>query len=259
MGLAVTISILVINEILKRVIIAGISWVGEDTNSEQLSSVTNGVFIAQFFNTGILLLLVNGNMSEHWPYALTKYFKGRYYDYYPSWYKNVGLKISMTMAINAFLPYSGLVSSLVVPGIFRLLDRKFQSNIYVTKKTSMAQYKQLYSGAEYVIHFKYSNILNIVYITCMYGIGMPILFVIAAINFFNQYMCERAIVAWCMKQPPALDDKLTNNSLEMLKYAPLLMLFNGFWMISNPQIFQNEHSPIPRRGMSMESNHLFDI
>jgi hypothetical protein len=57
--------IVIINLILKTVTIMGIEWVGEDTNSEQLTSITNGVFIAQFFNTGILILLVNGNMTEH--------------------------------------------------------------------------------------------------------------------------------------------------------------------------------------------------
>lgn len=59
--------IVVINLILKESIIALITWVGEDTISEQLASITNGVFYAQFFNTGILLLLVNANLSEHQP------------------------------------------------------------------------------------------------------------------------------------------------------------------------------------------------
>ena len=59
--------IVIVNTILKLVTIKGIEWVGEDTNSEQLTSITNGVFIAQFFNTGILILLVNGNMTEHSP------------------------------------------------------------------------------------------------------------------------------------------------------------------------------------------------
>lgn len=72
---------------------------GEDTCSEQLASITNGVFIAQFFNTGILLLLVNGNMTEHEPYFITKYIKGPFYDYQPLWYSNVGFKIVQTMLI----------------------------------------------------------------------------------------------------------------------------------------------------------------
>jgi len=70
---------------------------------------------------------------------------------------------------------------------------------YKTKKTSSAMFKALWSGGEYVIHFKYSGVLNIVYISCLYGIGMPVLFPIAAVNFFNQWVAERVIMAWCMK------------------------------------------------------------
>lgn len=121
----------------------------------------------------------------------------------------------------------------------------------------MAVYRDLYSGGDYVIHFKYSGILNIVYLTCMYGVGMPILFPLAALNFVNAYICERIVVAYFMKQPPALDDKLTKNALEMIKYAPLLMLFNGYWMISNQQIFKNTYSFIEDTTKRMISQHYF--
>jgi len=75
----------------------------------------------------------------------------------------------------------------------------------------------------------------------MYGIGMPLLFPVAAFNLLNQYICERVIVAYYMKQPPALDNKLIQNCLKMLKWAPLLMLANGYWMLSNNQIFKNTY------------------
>jgi hypothetical protein len=70
----------------------------------------------------------------------------------------------------------------------------------------MAQYKDLYSGVDYVIHFKCSGVINIVWVTMMYGVGLPILFPIAAFNFLNQYVCERIIVTYQTKLPPALDD-----------------------------------------------------
>lgn len=123
----------------------------------------------------------------------------------------------------------------------------------MTKCTSMAKFKNLYGGKDYVIHFKFSNILNILYITMMYGIGMPLLFPIATFNFLNQYLAERIIVAYHMKQPPALDDKLINNCIRMLKWAPLLLLGNGFWMISNQQIFENKYSFIKNMSDSMPS------
>jgi len=36
---------------------------------------------------------VNANLSEHWPYSLTKFVDGSYYDYTPNWYANVGTLI----------------------------------------------------------------------------------------------------------------------------------------------------------------------
>ena len=62
----------------------------EDTKSEQLSTITNYVFYAQFFNTALLILLVNANLSEQgWiPFNSTVDFK--YYDYVPEWYVDVG-------------------------------------------------------------------------------------------------------------------------------------------------------------------------
>jgi hypothetical protein len=90
----------------------------------------------------------------------------------------------------------------------------------------------------------------------MYGMGMPILFVIAAFNFLNQWVCERIIVAYQMKLPPSLDDKLTNNCINMLKWAPILLLFNGYWMISNKQIYQNNWSYLEKSDDTMVSQHF---
>ena len=62
-GNSVSFIIIGINIFLKELIIRMITWVGEDTHSERLSSITNGVFAAQFFNTGFVLLLVNANFK----------------------------------------------------------------------------------------------------------------------------------------------------------------------------------------------------
>jgi hypothetical protein len=64
-GQSIAFIIIGVNIILKMIIINLVYWVGEDTQSEQKSSITNGVFYAQFFNTGFLLLLVNAQATEH--------------------------------------------------------------------------------------------------------------------------------------------------------------------------------------------------
>ena len=258
-GQAVAFIIIAVNLILKAVIIALIQWIREDTVSQQLASITNGVFIAQFFNTGFLLLLVNANITEHEPSQVTKYFKGPFYDYMPRWYSEVGMKIVQTMMINSILPYVTLTTGFAIPALKRGIDRRFSGDIYKTKKTSMAMYKALYSGANYVIHFKYSGLLNITFITMMYGVGMPILFPLAAFNFFNQWLCERIIVSYQVQQPPIMDDKLTVNCIEMLYFSPLFLLINGYWMLSSPQIFDNAWTFITDSEHTMKSTHFLDF
>lgn len=55
---------LVINEILKIITIWLVERVRYPTHSERLTKITNGVFIAQFFNTGFLITLVSANFTE---------------------------------------------------------------------------------------------------------------------------------------------------------------------------------------------------
>lgn len=89
------------------------------------------------------------------------------------------------------MPYVNLVVAFVVPNIKRYLDNGFTGDPYNTKKTSIQNFKLVYTGVEYLIHFKYSDCLNVSYIAMMYGIAMPLLFPIAALTLISQWLSER--------------------------------------------------------------------
>jgi len=61
---------------------------------------------------------------------------------------------------------------------------------------SEREYVKLYSGPEYLLHFKYSYLLNISFITFMFGAGMPILFPIALLSVCIFYILERLNLAY---------------------------------------------------------------
>jgi len=119
----------------------------------------------------------------------------------------------------------------------------------------MAKYRAIYGGGEYLIHFKYSDALNITYVTCMYGIGIPLLFPVAALNLSLTLMGECLTTAFYASQPPAIHDTLTKIGLILLKLAPIILLFNSYWMIGNKQIFQNLWSYIDEDTDPMPSGH----
>jgi hypothetical protein len=152
MGLAIAIFIVVINLVLQRIIIGLVDWIGEDTHSQQLETITNLVFLAQFFNTGLLMLLINANMTEHSPHFITNLLAQDYYDYVPMWYSDVGYQILQTMLINAIKPpIMVALTGWAIPALKRWLDRSRTMDEYKTKKTSMTAYKTLYSGADYKV------------------------------------------------------------------------------------------------------------
>ena len=78
----------------------------------------------------------------------------------------------------------------------------------------------------------------------MYGVGMPVLFLVAAFTFFVMFTVERWAVCYIYKQPPSFDDKLTKNATALLKWAGLIYLGFGYWMLSNKMMFENKVLPI---------------
>jgi hypothetical protein len=89
--------------------------------------------------------------------------------------------------------------------------------------------------------------------------GVPILFPIAALSIFGQWMNERYNVAYVFKLPPTLNERLTKNGINVLRWAPLLFCINGYWMLSNQQIFNNKWSFVDHVGQQMKSGHQFHV
>ena len=67
----------------------------------------------------------------------------------------------------------------------RWLDSGRTGDRFKTKCKTITAYKKLHSGDDYLIYLKFSESLNVVYTTMMYGIGIPILFPLAALVIFN--------------------------------------------------------------------------
>jgi hypothetical protein len=109
-----------------------------------------------------------------------------------------------------------------------------------TNKKSLQTYVELYSGPIFFIHYKYSSIMNIVFVTMMYGMGLPILFPIAAFSFLTLYCMEKLLLHYVYREPPMYDEKLNKNALSILTYAPILYLAFGYWMLSSKQLLSNE-------------------
>ena len=238
-----------INYILRTVCIMLVDWIGYPTETERLSKTTTVTFIVQYFNSAFLLLMVNANMSEQ---PITFWLTtGSLPDFNTGWFRSVGDIIVGAMVFNIYYPILEVLGYWGLRILFRCLDRgcsckkekmgedgTMQPN---TKSTSIQGYISVYQGPLYFMHYKYSSILTIAYITFMYGFGMPVLFPIAMLSFVVLYLVEKFMLFYGFITPPMYDERLSNDVLTKLQFAPLLYLIFGYWMASSEQLLSNDN------------------
>ena len=166
------------------------------------------------------------------------------------------------MLLNALVPIFDILYAFVPKWFMQRYDQGWESDetqrLYKTKKTQIYQYLDLYTGPDYIVHYKFSGILNVTYVTMLYGLGLPMLFPIAFLSYFIFWATERYQIAYTYQLPPAMDDKMTVNAMKLLSYTPIMFLLNGYWMLSNMQMFDSKVSRIDQVNDRMQSGHTMD-
>ena len=95
------------------------------------------------------------------------------------------------------------------------------------------QYIDLYAGPTFQIDFRYSRLMNNIFVTMMYGCGLPILFPIALVSLVVTYFVEIYMLFYIYRVPPAYDISLHKSKLMTMEYAGVLYFAFGFWQLSN--------------------------
>ena len=60
---------------------------------------------------------------------------------------------------------------------------------------------------------KYPFMMNVVFLSMMYGFGMPLIPCLATCALFVSYVTEKIAIFWHVKKPPLFDDALSKNAI----------------------------------------------
>lgn len=97
----------------------------------------------------------------------------------------------------------------------------------------------IYSGPVYLMHYKYSMMLNTIFVTFMYGFGLPLLFPVAVLAMVVLYFVEKTMLYYAYQQPPMYDERLNKLVMKIAQFAPVFYLAFGYWMCSSNQLLSN--------------------
>ena len=215
-------------------------WIGYDTETVQLMMITKITFTVQFFNSAFLLLFVNAALGEQ-PGSFGLLTGGSMGDFNSQWFRTVGNVLIVAMNFNLYYPLLESTGYWALRFYGRCCDRGCTCDDTRTKTTSIQQYVNTYAGPVYFMHYKYSSIMTIAFITFIYGFGIPLLFPIACVSFIVLYLVEKLLLFYAYRLPPMYDERLSQDVLSKLQFAPLIYLAFGYWMASNQQLISNDH------------------
>lgn len=71
--------------------------------------------------------------------------------------------------------------------------------------------------------------LNILFMTMMYGAALPLLFPIAVVSYAILYLEDIILLVYFAEAPPTYDEQLNQKFINLVKKAPLVLLGFSFW------------------------------
>jgi hypothetical protein len=191
------------------------------------------VFISQFLNTGVLILVVNAQVSNR-PITI---FSGKYDDLDVEWYSGVGATILTTMILNiATIPLSCLIM-VMFKGMRRCCDRRGGCDESKTHTDTQNEYVSLYTGLTFDLDVRYAQIIMVIFVNFLYGAALPLLFVSTIVTLIVIYWVDKLLFLKFFRLPKNFDEKLQETVRNTLIFILLIHLAFAVWTYGAPNIF----------------------
>ena len=86
------------------------------------------------------------------------------------------------------------------------------------------------------MEYRYANMMTVTFVVMMYGSGMPILYIVAVLQYLVAYWVDKTIFFKCYQKPDTTDMTMIRGTIDMFFFAVVLHLIGGVLMYSNSSI-----------------------
>ncbi len=241
----------VFNQVIKLVMAKIVDWEKPHTLGARQSSLMLKIFLAQLFNTALLVVILNLNaevlgivgvvLDEVRPSGV--YFD----DFTNAWYTNVGAAIISAMVIQNIVPPCSQVAQGVVNNW--KIRRKRRSTARHARgeagsiKACMAcacldgppayteqELRESVNGEDFKLAAFYAEAFLLLFVSLMYGSGMPILYPLAVCGFTLKFFsCKWGVLA-VYRDPPMFGPQFGTTTTHLLPCALILHCCVGVWI-----------------------------
>ena len=189
------------------------------SRSSQQVNVAHKLAIGLTLNTGVIIILVNANLTSLWDYLgldLLSNSSG-YSDLTLVWYQAVGSSVLVTMLLAVFIPTTTQLGLILLDAYKR---RSAAQNLSHMK--NQEELNLVYQGRHFTLDERYAQMFVTVSVCMMYSGGIPLMLLVASATFAVTYWCDLIAFTRLYRIPPRYDEQLDSFCLWGLPVAALL-------------------------------------
>eukprot|EP01047_Picozoa_sp_COSAG01_P070918 COSAG01_NODE_10876_length_2064_cov_1.679389_1_plen_611_part_00 len=203
------------NQVIKRLLIYSVPLMREPTIESQLRNEAHSVFISQILNSAILIVVIRSSLplvrdipgDHHTPGANSK------------WHATVGVIIASTLAVQFLIPPLAFLWL----RILTTSEKWWHSRRALTQNQLNRAHYEL-SLRHYDLASSYAEVLIALFITMVFGPGIPLLYWISALGFAFRFWVERWGVLRVHERPRLYSNRL---SLHLRECCAFLLVVNA--------------------------------
>ena len=222
------------------------NYEGHHSVSEQLESSFSKMWILQYINTAVILLIINNRLgSDGIIGGLLKttgldgvMFDGDYGDFTTAWYDVIGVTIFTTCFINGITPIAN-INTICLTWCKRCFDRGCSTDKKKTSKTIQDDYEAVYTGGIIAYDNRLSVLIAMIWTIMTFSAAIPALYFAGILLCFVAYWTDKTLMVQFYRIPPKHGSDLAHKARNIIEWSLIAHLFMGLYMMSNEDIFTN--------------------
>jgi hypothetical protein len=186
-------------------------------------------------------------------------FQGEYEDFSSMWYVDVGYQLILQMLIAIAEPHMIPLAQIIYYNSRRCWDRRCSCDKQKSRKLLQKDYEDMYVGPEFSLDSRLAQIVAFTWTTFTYSSGLPIMYIITAVNFMIIYWIDKVLLLRFYKSPKNYDEQSINFALGQCYYAFLFHFLIGSLVYSNDQILTSTSSEENKDKFRASDQSLFSL
>lgn len=201
------------------------------------NSVFFRLFILKYINTALIFFINGDNVIMKKVFGITIASSNQFTT---NWFNTIGVTIILVQLSDAFFTH--------VAKLWQYCKHRYMLSTYLKSAAgeklvlTQDELNKMQEGPDCELSFTYAQIMSTLFVCLTFSTGIPLLYIIAAGNFFMYYCVEKFLFINMYKVPPHFNSFIGRRATTMIPYAVILHLAMSIWVLSNPELFDNSGS-----------------